>query len=93
MKSHYRDRVELVTVILQICRTPTIKSNLTRDANISYIALTPYLEKLEKLKFLRRQPSDRQFNGKPTSWAFVTTVKGLDWIKLTEPWCMIMSKI
>jgi len=93
MTLHYRDRVELVTVILQICRTPQIKSKITRNANISFNALQPFLEKLQKLKFLRREHAERQFDNKPTSWAFVTTSQGLDWIKLTEPWCKIMSKI
>lgn len=93
MTTHYRDRVELVTVILQVCRTPSIKSKITRDANISYNALQPFLEKLENLGFLRLEPSESQSDGKPTRWSFITTQAGLEWTYLTEPWCKIMSKI
>jgi predicted transcriptional regulator len=74
-----RDRNEIFSEILELCRKPTAKTHIMYKTNISYAALLKLLKQLQKLELLILEKSSKKY---------ATTDKGQEyiarWVTLQE---------
>jgi predicted transcriptional regulator len=66
-----RNRLQVLTEILDICKSPQVKTRLMQKANLSYSSLQDCLQQLQNLNLVQLQ------NG--TS-GYVTTEKGITFL-------------
>jgi len=66
-----RDYVQIIAEILELCRKPTAKTQITHKTNTSYLGVQKFIERLQKLGLLRLGIDNKKY---------VTTEKGQKFI-------------
>jgi predicted transcriptional regulator len=73
-----RNRMQVLTEILQTCKSPQIKTRIMQKANLSYVSLQDCLSHLQELGFIQPYGNTK----------FLTTEKGAiflgKWMQLQE---------
>lgn len=74
-----RNRLQVFSEILHVCRSPTIKTRLMQKANLSYIVLQGCLQQLQELELLELHSDSLEYMTTAKGKTFLNT-----WVQLQE---------